>query len=219
MYCDLAKVQIMNKSIRWYITTMIPAASVALALCPSASSLLEFNRVAVATGDWWRVLTGHLPHFGLEHLIWDAGVFAVLGIICERRSRTATLSCVGISALLIPAAICLMMPEISTYRGLSGIATALFAMLGMMMFVDSCRQGDHSRTAITALLLTGMVAKIAWEFHSGSAVFVVPSAHSFVAVPLAHLVGAAIGLLVAMGQLLFTNFGLSFLIHGVRTTV
>jgi len=123
----------MNLASRCHVTMMIAAASLVVALWPDASPLLEFDRVAVGAGDWWRVLTGHLTHFGLEHLVWDAGVFAVLGVLCERRHRRATLACLGAAAVLIPAATWLLVPEIRTYRGLSGLDTALFALLGVMM--------------------------------------------------------------------------------------
>jgi rhomboid family GlyGly-CTERM serine protease len=191
---------------RWHLTAMISAVSLVVALWPGASQLLEFDRVAVGGGDWWRILTGHLAHFGFEHLVWDAGVFAVLGVICERRHRTATLACLGAATVLIPAATWLLVPEITTYRGLSGLDTALFALLGVMMCAESWRQGRHGRTTMTVLLLLGMVLKIGWEFYTDGGIFVRPSSDSFVPVPLVHLVGAVVGLAVAMGQSFCSNF-------------
>ncbi len=196
----------MNLASRCHVTMMIAAASLVVALWPDASPLLEFDRVAVGAGDWWRVLTGHLTHFGLEHLVWDAGVFAVLGVLCERRHRRATLACLGAAAVLIPAATWLLVPEIRTYRGLSGLDTALFALLGVMMCAESFRQGRHGRTTVTVLLLLGMVLKIGWEFYTDGGIFVRPPSDSFVPVPLVHLVGAVVGLAVAVGQIVFTNF-------------
>ena len=187
----------MNKSSRWYVTVFVAAASVAIALWPGAASLLEFDRAALAAGDWWRMLSGQLTHFGFEHLAWDVSVFAVLGVMCERRNRTATLACLGIAALLITAAVWLLLPEMATYRGLSGLDTALFALLGGMMLSEKRREGSCGWVAVIFVLLLGMVAKIAWEFLSGGTIFVDSSSSQFVPVPLAHLVGAAVGLLVA----------------------
>ena len=188
----------MNKSSRWYVTLVVATASLAIALWPGAASLLEFDRAALAAGQWWRVLSGQLTHFGFDHLAWDASVFAVLGVMCERRNRTATLACLGIAALLIPAAVWLLLPEIATYRGLSGLDTALFALLGMMMLSEKRREGSRGQMAVIFGLRRGMLAKIAWEFHTGGTIFVDSSSGQFVPVPLAHLVGAAVGLLVAM---------------------
>ena len=40
-------------------------------------------------------------------------------------------------------------------------------------------------------------SEIVWEFHTGGTLFVDSSSGQFVPVPLAHLAGAAVGLLVA----------------------
>ena len=178
------------------MTVLIATASVGIALWPGAGSLFEFNRAALAAGEWWRVVSGQLTHFGLDHLAWDAGVFLVLGAMCERRNRTATLTCLGIATVLIPAAVWLLLPEMATYRGLSGLDTALFALLGVMMIWEKWREGSRGGVAVIVFLLLGMVAKIAWEFVSGGTIFVDSSSGQFVPVPLAHLVGATIGLLV-----------------------
>lgn len=187
----------MNNSSRWYGTAFIAAVSVAIACWPGAATLFEFDLAAVAAGEWWRVFSGHLTHFGFEHLAWDASVFAVLGLMCERRNRRLTFVCLGIAAMLIPASVWLMLPEMATYRGLSGLDTALFALLGGMMLTEKLREGSHGWAAMIFVLLLGMAAKIAWEFHSGGTMFVDSSSGQFIPVPLAHLVGATVGLLVA----------------------
>ncbi len=187
----------MSVSSRWYVTVVVAAASVVIALWPGAASLLEFDRTAVAAGEGWRVFSGHVTHFGLEHLMWDASVFVVLGVMCERRSRIATLVCLGIAMPLISAAVWLLLPEMASYRGLSGLDTALFALLGVMMLTENLRAGRRGWVAVIFLLLLAMVAKISWEFLTGGTIFVDSSSGQFVPVPLAHLVGAGIGLLVA----------------------
>ena len=30
--------------------------------------LLQYDRAALATGEWWRLVTGHLVHLGWDHL-------------------------------------------------------------------------------------------------------------------------------------------------------
>ena len=187
----------MSKSKPGYVTVLVAVATGLIALWPGAESLLEFDRVAIAEGDWWRWVTGHLTHFGVDHFVWDASVFAVLGVMCERRNRTATLACLGFAALLIPAAIWLLMPEMATYRGLSGLDTALFALLGMMTLLEKRREGSRGWVVALGLTLLGMVAKIAWEYYTGGTIFVDSSSGQFVPIPLAHLVGAVVGLLVA----------------------
>lgn len=74
---------------------------------------------------------------------------------------------------------------------------ALFALLGVMMLPEKRREGSRGWLAVIVVLLLGMVAKIAWEFLADGTIFVDSSSGQFVPVPLAHLVGAAVGLLVA----------------------
>ena len=59
---------------------------------------------------------------------------------------------------------------------------------------------------MTLLLLLGMVLKIGWEFYTNGTIFVRSSPDLFVPVPLVHLIGAVVGLAVAMGQILCSNF-------------
>ena len=72
----------------------LPSAPLTAALCavigavflfPAAAASLEFDRDAVAAGQWWRLLTSHLTHWGRQHLMWDLAVFALLGISMSAR--------------------------------------------------------------------------------------------------------------------------------------
>src|SRR4051794_31329612 len=89
------------------------------AFFPKVVSWLEFDRSAVMAGGWWRVATGHLVHWNVDHLIWDLLVFAVLGAICERRGRTRLVVTLSVAAVLISAAAWWLLPQIASYRGLS----------------------------------------------------------------------------------------------------
>ncbi|MDZ4831237.1 MAG: rhombosortase [Phycisphaerae bacterium] len=159
--------------------------------------LLEFDRAAIASGAWWRMLSGHAVHFGFEHLAWDLGVFVLLAALIERRDRAALVWCVVAAAVTISLNLWFFAPTIVIYRGLSGIDSALVAMYATQVLM---RRGEHSRSMrlIVGLALAGLAAKTVIEFRFGATVFVNHVAASFEPVPIAHLVGGATGALLAM---------------------
>ncbi len=181
-----------------YVTVTVVLASLVIAALPRSASWFEFRHAAVVGGAWWRVFSGHLTHFGWEHAAWDIGVFAVLGMLCEYRGRRATLACLGLASACIPLAIAWGSPTLEIYRGLSGLDTALFALLGTTLLADKWREGNRPGMLLFAGLLAGMAGKIAWEFLTDRTMFVDHGEANFVPVPLAHLVGAAVGLLVGI---------------------
>jgi rhomboid family GlyGly-CTERM serine protease len=178
------------------VTLALLLCSLAAFFSPQLSTALQWDREAIAAGEIWRVITGHFVHWDGEHLFWDAAMFAVLGCLLEIRYRRAFLACLGSAALAISAAIWIFQPELATYRGLSGLDTALFAMLAADLLLESRRGAERSLRAVAlpALLLIGLLAKIAYEFIAGTTIFVDAAASGFTPVPLAHLVGALAGL-------------------------
>jgi rhomboid family GlyGly-CTERM serine protease len=167
--------------------TFLPLASLLLflpALAPAA--WLELDREAVARGEVWRLLTGHWAHWTTDHFLWDSLAFLVLAALCETRiSRGRLVATVLGATVAVSAGVWLALPEIVRYRGLSGIDSALFVLLAVSL-----------RTPLGALALAAFLGKSAWEVWTGTPLFT--AAGSFVPVPLAHLIGAAWGLMVGV---------------------
>jgi membrane associated rhomboid family serine protease len=153
--------------------------AVAAALLPG--SMLELQRGGAA----WRIVTCHFTHFTYEQLAWDALVFLSLGIACARRNRIAFRATLLASVLVVPFAV-LMFSNVTTYRGLSGLDSALFALLLMM---------ESRRSWIVALCAIGFAMKLIFEMTTGTTLFV--GSDAFVAVPVAHLAGAVVGVVVS----------------------
>jgi hypothetical protein len=84
--------------------------------------------------------------------------------------------------------------QIQTYRGLSGIDTALFGLIVVDLFGRRLVERDWKAASWLSLLLIGLFAKMLTETLAGTSIFV--SAPSFVPVPIAHLIGAVIGLII-----------------------
>ena len=85
-------------------------------------------------------------------------------------------------------------PEMESYRGLSGLDTALFGLVVADLLGRRLVERDWNSAILFLLLLFGLVTKMATEIGLGTNLFV--SDTSFVPVPLAHLIGAATGLLI-----------------------
>ena len=152
-------------------TLSLTLLAIAAALLPG--SALELQR----GGAPWRIVTCHFTHFTFEQLAWDALVLLALGIACEKRAGfRATLLA---SAIVVPLAVLAFAPDVSTYRGLSGIDSALFALLLMSEWRRSWP------------IAVAFVAKIVIEMTTGSTLFV--SGAAFAPVPIAHVAGAVCG--------------------------
>jgi rhomboid family GlyGly-CTERM serine protease len=162
---------------------------------PTLTSLLQFDRAAIARGELWRLVTGHWAHWSFSHLAWDLAAFVALGVACVRRRPQATAWTLAIGSLAIGAAVWFWQPQLSTYRGMSGLDAALFALLAVDLLMGTTL---HAVRAACAAVLLCFLAKLDFELMSGRSFFVDSAAADFVPVPLAHAVGAAVGGVAAL---------------------
>ena len=170
-----------------FVTLGLAVIAIATHFGPGAAEALQFDRAAVAAGQWWRLLTAHATHFDANHLAWDVAVLLVLGSLCERRSRAHCVAALGVSALAITSAVLLAQPQFDTYRGLSGLDCALFGLFAGWLLR---RPEKAARFAGLAALLA-VIAKSALELSTGETVFA--TGEGYAPVPLAHLLGASLG--------------------------
>ncbi len=161
---------------------------------PGAGECLQYDRAAIAGAESWRLVTSHFVHWSGDHLFWDVLAFAVLGWLCERSGRGSFLKCVGISAVLIPLTLWFALPQMATYRGLSGLDSALFTLLATRVICQAACEGDRSKLAVAALVAGGFAVKVGFEFCTGTTLFVESSAAGLVPVPLAHVIGGLVGI-------------------------
>jgi membrane associated rhomboid family serine protease len=125
-------------------------AALATHFLPDLASLLEYQRAAIGSGQLWRLVTCHLTHFGGEHLFWDLLVFLALGTYVELRGRGSWLVGVAGASVLIPVTLLVVQPALLTYRGLSGLDTALFALLAASWVVRDTRTGMEQAAEVPA---------------------------------------------------------------------
>lgn len=159
---------------------------------------LQYDRAAISAGQWWRLVTGHWAHWSADHLFWDAMAFGVFGAIAERRGRTTFVLCVFASAAAISAGVWLFRPDLQFYRGLSGIDAGLFAMVAIGLGIDAKAGGCWKAFALAAAAVVAFALKTVWELATGSTLFVAATAAGFESLPLAHALGAAVGVAVGL---------------------
>jgi hypothetical protein len=126
-------------------------------------------------------------------------MFTLLAALCWQSSRGLALLAVAAAAVAIPLAVWAFLPEMSHYRGLSGIDSALCVVLALTELRAARARGGRAGVAAFGLLLVAFGAKVTFELLTGRAVFVDSTASSFVPVPLAHLVGCLCGVVTASG--------------------
>ena len=178
------------------VSLLMVAAALAIAIIPGAADRLQFDRSAVLQhGSLWQFVTCHWTHWSVSHLFWDCLALGVLASFCERENRARFLCCVAVSVPVIPLVLWFTESWMLTYRGLSGIDSALFVLLVTMLIQNAVRCGDRLELAFTGLVLAGFISKVAYEFLAGQTVFVDSAASGMVPVPMAHVIGAMIGLL------------------------
>ena len=180
---------------------LLSTAAALIFLLPSLAAPLQYERAAIAAGEIWRLFSGHWAHYSLDHFFWDVLAFCFLGIACECRSRRRFLVCVIASAFAISSALWLCLPGMRAYRGLSGVDSALFALLFVEVWKEAVRSRRMAQVAVAVACLAGFLFKISFELLTGSNLFVENLESGMVGVPLAHITGATVGLLVGLGSI------------------
>jgi rhomboid family GlyGly-CTERM serine protease len=169
----------------------VPLASALVLVLPGAPERLQLERGSLGHGELWRLVGGHLAHHSFEHWLLDALAFAGLALACERRAPGRTRLALAAAALAIPLAVLRLQPELETYRGLSGLVSALF---GLVLALEG-RDGARGARIAGGLFLL----KLAYELATGRALFLDSRGLGFTPVPLAHALGALLGLGLGLG--------------------
>ena len=181
------------------VALLLVLPAVMVAMNPALGDALQFQRDAVAGGELWRVVTCHWTHWSWDHLVWDAFPFALLVLLAWRASPRRTLWTLGLSAVLIPVGAWIFYPQVLTYRGLSGLDSALFLLVALDLCSKATKGRQWATVAVVAALMVGFLAKVLFEVLTGTTVFA--DSAFFVPLPLAHLIGAQCGALAAAGGL------------------
>ena len=116
----------------------------------------------------------------------------------RNRDRRQFVTVLAASSLAISLGVLALLPDARTYRGLSGLDTALFAAMAISMLIHSVREQRRGWSSVIAVLLISLIGKIALEMLTDRALFVDASAAGFEPLPLSHLVGTSVGITVGL---------------------
>ena len=154
---------------------------------------LELDRVLVWQGQWWRIWTGHITHFSAEHLFWDLGMFVVLGVLCERGRVRAFAMMMFAMSMVVSLVVGWTHPELTVYRGLSGLDTGLFTWFIIDQVIANLKCGNRRYAVLWFAGVLALLAKLVYEIGTGTTLFV--DAGEFVPLVEAHLAGALVGMI------------------------
>lgn len=177
-----------------WVSLILTAAAFVIHYFHSLRSELLYTRTALSNGDLWRIVSCHWVHLNTDHLLWSAMTFLVLGSFSEMIDRKKYMITIGGSAVLIPIAIWLAMPDLNNYGGLSGLDCALYALLVVLFIKREWRIRNWIWVIIMMFFLGLLLAKIVYETATGLTIFVDNTHTNMIPVPLSHLVGGLVGI-------------------------
>jgi rhomboid family GlyGly-CTERM serine protease len=178
---------------RWiWLLAMLLVLDTVLGLGDSVGQLLRYDRSAIAAGGWWRLLTAHIVHLDVHHLILnELGLVLVWSLFAQDYDAVEWCAIVMAGALAISSGLWWLSPRVGWYVGASGVLHTVMAAGAARHFAE----GSWDRW----ILVLGLCAKLAWEQHwaGSSAPLIVVDAHLYGAA-CGFLMGAALSLRIAI---------------------
>ena len=155
----------------------------------AARAALRYERMAIAAGEWWRLITAHFVHIDLEHTLLNVmGVVLMWAIFARDLSPRQWLIVTTVVLLTIDAGLWFHDKDVDWYVGASG---ALHGFMAAGTYVH-VRRGDLDGW----ILVVFVVLKLGYEQLHGQ----LPFAESGMPVVVnAHLYGALGGFIAAAG--------------------
>ena len=158
----------------------------------------RYHRGAIAGGEWWRLLTGHLDHLNWTHLLMNGLCLALLLALFRPLGKPSrTLFLWLLASLMISAMMWFFSPNIAWYVGLSG---SLYALVVYAIATDTSYPMIFR---IVALVLTAL--KVGVEQVNGDISFM----SDFISGPVAvdsHFYGVIAGGIFVVVNRLYRRF-------------
>jgi rhomboid family GlyGly-CTERM serine protease len=168
-----------SQELPWLTGLWVAVASGLWLLMGPVPETLVFDRVAIANGEWWRLVTGHWVHSDGPHALWDIAALALIGGLLEGRGKRRLAIAASVGIVAVDACIWWWLPDLERYCGLSGMLNTLF----IIALADLWQLYRHPVFPAAMLLLGG---KLIAEMAAGQSVLVNPS---WPGVPMAHVAG------------------------------
>ncbi|WP_158681604.1 rhombosortase [Microbulbifer pacificus] len=166
-------------------------------MAPVLTPLLEYDHRAIAGGEFWRLVSGHLPHTNLQHLLLNGAGLLLLWILHGPHYRVGRFV-VTTAAVALGTGLGLLLfsPQTDVYVGLSGVLHGLIIWGGCLDIRARWRTGY--------LLVAGTWIKVGWEQLYGASDATAQMINAAVAVD-GHLWGSVAGTVLGLVALLYTT--------------
>lgn len=181
---------LLQNSRAWALVAVSTAVILAGLAGESGELALRYERGAVVSGEYWRLISGHFVHLGWSHLALNLAGLLLVWLLFERQLSLGQWSFVTLlSILVMDAGFFYLDRGLGWYVGLSGLLHGLFAAGAV---AETWRTGGQGY-----LLLAFLVGKLLWEQLVGPLPLTEQSAGGPVIVN-AHLYGALGGAAAAI---------------------
>ena len=121
---------------------------------------LRYDRSAIGDGQLWRLMSGHIVHLGLSHLLLNlAGLLLVWYLVGACLTAPQWALVFGASLAGIDAGFWWLEPQLSWYVGLSGTLHGLLAA--------GIAHGIGARRTEMRILAAALILKLAYEQVAG----------------------------------------------------
>lgn len=149
---------------------------------------LRYERAAIAAGEYWRLVTGHLVHGGWRHLLLNLAGLALMRLLFPRGYSGLEWCVIGLASLLaIDIGFWWLEPQLQWYVGLSGVLHGLLAAGAMAWWRIESK-------ILAAALSSILIGKLCWEQLQGA----LPLSGGMPVIVDAHLYGAVGGLMAGV---------------------
>ena len=155
----------------------------------SWAGLGEFDREAIADGQYWRIVTGQWLHFGINHSLMNAACLAL--VQWQLLSTLSLRHWLGIQSVLmlsVGLGLYFFSPQVVIYRGYSG------AFCGLLAYAALCNLAE---SRWMSLLFIGLLVKIISEQMPGYNLYYLQPIIGVAVATDAHLYGFISGTLTA----------------------
>ena len=142
-----------------WIFLILAVLALVIKLNPTWRDTLIYQRDEI--GQFWRLWTGHLVHFGWPHFVVDVGLFLILGWMLEHRYPRLAVSSLVLMPLFISLVIYFFDSHMHRYAGLSALNLGLLLIIALQGWQRDWR--DWFWPAVLVIY----VAEIVFEIMSG----------------------------------------------------
>jgi rhomboid family GlyGly-CTERM serine protease len=113
---------------KWLFCTAVAVAAFILSYWPQGLLLFRYERMAISSGQLWRLVSAHLVHVNTSHLLLNlGGLLLICELLWSRLPIRHGIGLLASGAAGIDGLLWWLHPEMAWYAGLSGVLHGLWA--------------------------------------------------------------------------------------------